>query len=105
MKSKCMHHNMADNFKNDDISNQLVCIKCVIISCNQYNFNIFIIFYFQCNQFFVELYEVYWLCLKNYSHFCTLDLTTFLFHQLPFMKNEFGTNIYNINNNINIKIE
>jgi hypothetical protein len=27
MKSKFMHHNMADNFNNDDISNQLVCIK------------------------------------------------------------------------------
>lgn len=58
---------------------------------------------FQCNQFFVELYEVYWLCLKNYSNFSTLDLTKLLFLQLPSMKNEFGKSIFTINNYICIK--
>ncbi|XP_022163641.1 uncharacterized protein LOC111029096 isoform X2 [Myzus persicae] len=63
-KSESMHHNMADDFKNDDTSKQL------------------------CNQFFIELYEVYWLCLKNYSHFSTLNLTKLLFDQLASTKKE-----------------
>ncbi|CAH1714893.1 unnamed protein product, partial [Aphis gossypii] len=64
MKSESMHHNMADDFKNDDKSKQL------------------------CNQFFIELYEVYWLCLKNYSHFSTLNLTKLLFDRLESTKHE-----------------
>ncbi|KAL5241549.1 hypothetical protein ACI65C_008959 [Semiaphis heraclei] len=63
-KSESMHYNMADDFKNDDKSKQL------------------------CNQFFIELYEVYWLCLKNYSHFSTLNLTKLLFDRLAFTKKE-----------------
>ncbi|XP_025200463.1 uncharacterized protein LOC112598268 isoform X2 [Melanaphis sacchari] len=64
MKSERMHHYMADDFKNDDKSKQL------------------------CNQFFIELYEVYWLCLKNYSHFSTLNLTKLLFDRLESTKHE-----------------
>lgn len=51
------------------------------------------LFYFQCNQFFIELYEVYWLCLKNYDYFSTLNLTQLLFGQLSSTKNEFGINL------------
>lgn len=50
-------------------------------------------FFFQCNQFFIELYEVYWLCLKNYSHFSTLNLTKLLFDRLESTKHEIGKNI------------
>lgn len=50
----------------------------------------FYFFIFQCNQFFFELYEVYWLCLKNYGHFSTLNRTKLLFNQLSSMKNEYG---------------
>ncbi|VVC32290.1 Armadillo-type fold,Armadillo-like helical [Cinara cedri] len=65
IKSESMHHNMADDFKNDEKSIKL------------------------CNQFFVELYEVYWLCLKNFIHFSTSNLTKLLFNQLSSTKNEF----------------
>ncbi|KAL4141348.1 hypothetical protein QTP88_004003 [Uroleucon formosanum] len=63
-KSESMHHNLADDFKKDDKSKQLY------------------------NQFCIELYEVYWLCLKNYSHFSTLNLTKILFDRLTTTKKE-----------------
>lgn len=86
-KSVSMHHNLADDFKKDDKSKQLVCNWYIIWIVFQVNINIFI---FQCNQFFIELYEVYWLCLKNYSHFSTLNLTKLLFDRLASTKNEIG---------------
>ncbi|CAI6350539.1 unnamed protein product [Macrosiphum euphorbiae] len=63
-KSESMHHNLADDFKKDEKSKQL------------------------CNQFCIELYEVYWLCIKNYSHFSTLNLTKLLFDRLASTKKE-----------------
>lgn len=60
------------------------------------------LFYFQCNQFFVELYEVYWLCLKNFDSFSTLNLTKLLFDQLSSTKNEFGIIFYYIKINLSL---
>lgn len=58
------------------------------------NIKIIVLFCFQYNQYFIELYEVYSLCLKNFSQFSTLSLTKLLFDQLAYTKNEFGIKIF-----------
>ncbi|XP_050420715.1 uncharacterized protein LOC126833423 isoform X2 [Adelges cooleyi] len=65
IKSELMHSKIMDNFNYDETSIHLR------------------------NSFFIELHNVYWLCLKKYTNFSRPGLVKLLFDQLPLLNDEF----------------
>ncbi|XP_050543375.1 uncharacterized protein LOC126906685 isoform X2 [Daktulosphaira vitifoliae] len=64
MDTEIMHHKIKENFYYDKTSKEL------------------------CNVFFIELYQLYWLCLKKYNNFSRSSLLILLLKQLPDASNE-----------------